>query len=160
ILTTRAAYESVGTHQAVKESVVDDMALAQTYVRHHLDIFLTHGEQYMVTRMYTSLAGIAEGWTKNLATGVPLAFPPIPLVRRLAPHVMWLPALLWIVPPLAWARFGWWAAAATSHRSGPRRRDRDNPHPAPRTSPDDRSQPQDRRTPRWRSTTSDTQRVA
>ncbi len=114
ILTTRAAYESVGTHQAVKESVVDDMALAQTYVRHHLDIFLTHGEQYMVTRMYTSLAGIAEGWTKNLATGVPLAFPPIRLVRRLAPHVMWLPALLWIVPPLAWAMFGWWWSAVTT----------------------------------------------
>ena len=114
ILTTRAAYESAGTHQAVKESVVDDMALAQTYVRHHLDIFLTHGEQYMVTRMYTSLAGIAEGWTKNLATGVPLAFPPIPLVRRLVPYVMCLPALLWIVPPLAWAMFGrWWSAVTT-----------------------------------------------
>jgi len=80
ILTTRAAYETVGTHQAVKQSVVDDMALAQGYVRHHLDIFLTHGEQYMVTRMYRSLAGIVEGWTKNLATGVPLAFPPIALV--------------------------------------------------------------------------------
>ena len=114
ILTTRAAYETVGTHEAVKQSVVDDMALAQTYVRHHLDIFLTHGEQYMVTRMYTSLAGIAEGWTKNLATGVPLALPPIPLVRRLAPYVMWLPALLWIVPPLAWAVYGWWWAAVTT----------------------------------------------
>ena len=114
ILTTRAAYETVGTHEAVKQSVVDDMSLAQAYVRHHLDIFLTHGEQYMVTRMYTSLVGIAEGWTKNLATGVPLALPPIPLVRRLAPYVMWLPALLWIVPPLAWAVYGWWWAAVTT----------------------------------------------
>lgn len=114
ILTTRAAYETVGTHEAVKQSVVDDMALAQAYVRHHLDIFLTHGEQYMVTRMYTSLVGITEGWTKNLATGVPLALPPIPLVRRLAPYVMWLPALLWIVPPLAWAVYGWWWAAVTT----------------------------------------------
>ena len=95
ILTTRAAYETVGTHQAVKESVVDDMALAQAYVRHHLDIFLTHGEQYMVTRMYRSLAGIVEGWTKNLATGVPLAFPPIPLVRagRASCHVAAGPAV-------------------------------------------------------------------
>lgn len=31
---------------------------AQAYVRQHLDIFLTHGEQYMSTRMYRSLAGI------------------------------------------------------------------------------------------------------
>jgi len=114
ILTTRSAYETVGTHEAVRESVVEDLALAQTYVRHHLDIFLTHGEQYMATRMYRSLAGIVEGWTKNLATGVPLAFPPIPLVRRVAPYLMWLPALLWILPPLAWAVFGWWWAAVTT----------------------------------------------
>src|SRR5205807_1013473 len=113
ILTTRSAYETVGTHEAVRESVVEDLALAQAYVRHHLDIFLTHGEQYMATRMYRSLAGIVEGWTKNLATGVPLAFPPIPLVRRVAPHLIWLPALLWILPPLAWAVFGWWWAAVT-----------------------------------------------
>ena len=114
ILTTRAAYETVGTHRAVRDSVVEDMALAQEYVRHRLDIFLTHGEQYMATRMYRSLAGIVEGWTKNLASGVPLAFPPIPPVRRVAPYLMWVPALLWIVPPVVWAVFGWWWAAVTT----------------------------------------------
>ena len=115
ILTTRAAYEAVGTHEAVKNSVVDDMALAQTFTRHHLDIFLTHAEEYMTTRMYRSLAGILEGWTKNLATGVPLAFPPIPLLRRLAPYVMWLPAFVWIAPPVLWALTGWaWAAWTTA----------------------------------------------
>src|SRR6266536_169747 len=114
ILTPRAAYETAGTHEAVKHSVVDDMALAQAYVRHHLDIFLTYGEEYMSTRMYSSLAGILEGWTKNLATGVPLAFPPWPGLRRAAPYLMWLPALLWIMPPVLWALFGWtWAAATT-----------------------------------------------
>ena len=114
ILTTRAAYETVGTHEAVRNSVVDDMALAQTFTRHHLDIFLTHAEEYMSTRMYRSLAGILEGWTKNLATGVPLAFPPILLLRRLAPYLMWLPAFVWIAPPVLWALFGWtWAALAT-----------------------------------------------
>ena len=115
ILTTRRAYEAVGTHEAVKKSVVDDMALAQTFTRHHLDIFLTHAEEYMTTRMYRSLAGILEGWTKNLATGVPLAFPPIPLLRRLAPYVMWLPAFVWIAPPVLWALYGWvWAAWTTA----------------------------------------------
>jgi chlorobactene glucosyltransferase len=114
ILTTRAAYEAVGTHEAVRQTVVEDLALAQAYVRHHLDIFLTHGEQYMSTRMYRDLAGIVAGWTKNLATGVPLAFPPSRLVRRVVPYVMWLPALAWILPPVLWALFGWpWAAATT-----------------------------------------------
>ena len=114
VLTTRAAYEAVGTHEAVRNCVVDDMALAQTFIRHQLDIFLTHAEEYMSTRMYRSLAGILEGWTKNLATGIPLAFPPIRLLRRLAPYVMWLPALFWIAPPVLWALFGWaWAAWTT-----------------------------------------------
>jgi chlorobactene glucosyltransferase len=114
MLTTRAAYEAVGTHAAVRQSVVEDMALAQAYVRHHLDIFLTHGEQYMSTRMYRDLRGIVAGWTKNLATGVPLTFPPRRLVRRVLPNVMWLPALAWVLPPLLWALFGWpWAAATT-----------------------------------------------
>ena len=114
ILTTRRAYDTVGTHAAVKGSVAEDMALAQTYVRHHRDIFLTHAAQFMSVRMYRSLAEIVEGWSKNLALGVPLMFPPLPLVRRAAPYLMWLPALCWVVPPFCWAVYGWsWAAATT-----------------------------------------------
>jgi len=110
ILTTRVAYERVGTHEAVKQSVAEDLALAQSYVRHHLDIFLTHAAEFLSVRMYRSLAEVVAGWSKNLALGVPLMFPPIRLVRRAAPYLMWLPALCWIVPPLLWAAYGWgWA---------------------------------------------------
>jgi len=46
--------------------------------------------------------------------GVPLMFPPLPLVRRAAPYLMWLPALCWVLPPLFWAGYGsTWAAATT-----------------------------------------------
>jgi chlorobactene glucosyltransferase len=114
ILTTRVAYERVGTHEAVKQRVAEDLALAQEYVRHHLDIFLTHAAEFLSVRMYRSLAEIVAGWSKNLALGVPLMFPPIALVRRAAPYVMWLPALCWIIPPLLWAGYGWsWAAGTT-----------------------------------------------
>ena len=114
ILTTRRAYDAVGTHEAVKGAIAEDVALAQANVRHHLDIFLTHAAQFMSVRMYRSLAEIVEGWSKNLALGVPLMFPPLPLVRRVAPYLMWLPALCWVLPPLLWAVYGWsWAAAAT-----------------------------------------------
>ena len=114
ILTTRRAYDAVGTHQSVKANVAEDVALAQAYVRHHLDIFLTHAAQFMRVRMYSSLAEIVEGWTKNLALGVPLMFPPLPLVRRAAPYLMWLPALCWVLPPLFWAVYGsTWAAVTT-----------------------------------------------
>src|SRR5207302_643461 len=132
----------------------EDVALAQAYVRHHLDIFLTHAAQFMSVRMYSSLAEIVEGWTKNLALGVPLMFPPLPLVRRAAPYLMWLPALCWVLPPLFWAVYEMppgpapyksCAASATTRRTGPRRRDRSSSSPAPRTTPPDRSHPRARR---------------
>jgi len=114
ILTSRRAYDTVGTHEAVKGAIAEDVALAQAFVRHHLDIFLTHAAQFMGVRMYRTLAEIVEGWSKNLALGVPLMFPPLPLVRRAAPYLMWLPALCWVVPPLIWAVYGSsWAATTT-----------------------------------------------
>ena len=114
IVTTRRAYDAVGTHEAVRGAIAEDVELAQAYVRHRLDIFLTHAAQFMSVRMYRNLVEIVEGWSKNLALGVPLMFPPLPFVRRVAPYLMWLPALCWVLPPLLWAVYGWsWAAATT-----------------------------------------------
>ena len=114
VLTPRSAYESVGTHAAVKNTVVDDVMLAQAYVRAGKDIFLAHAQEFMTTRMYGSLREILAGWTKNLASGAPMMAPPIPLVRMLLPYLMWAPALFWIAPPLLWLANGWtFAAIAT-----------------------------------------------
>jgi chlorobactene glucosyltransferase len=115
ILTTRTAYESAGTHEAVRHSVVDDLLLAQVYVRAGKDIFLAYAEQFMTTRMYGSLREIIAGWSKNLALGVPLMTPPIRPLRAIVPFLMWMPALFWIAPPLAWLIAGWpFAAVATA----------------------------------------------
>jgi chlorobactene glucosyltransferase len=112
ILTPRAPYEAVGTHEAVKDSVAEDMALAQAYVRRGLDIFLLHAPEFLTTRMYRTFADIVEGWSKNLAIGVPMMMPPIRIVRRTAPYLMWVPSLVWIVPPVIWAFTAWpWALA-------------------------------------------------
>jgi len=113
ILTKRRAYETVGTHEAVKDRVAEDLALAQAYVRQGLNIFLVHGPEYMTTRMYRSLGEIVEGWSKNLAVGVPFTLPPIPWLRRPAPYLMWLPALAWLAPPLWWVTYGGGWALAT-----------------------------------------------
>ena len=114
ILTPRSAYESVGTHEAVKDTVVDDVMLAQAYVRAGKDIVLAHAQEFMATRMYGSLREILAGWTKNLALGAPLMAPPIPFVRALLPYLMWMPALFWIAPPLLWLTTDWhFAAIAT-----------------------------------------------
>ncbi|MFN2572795.1 MAG: glycosyltransferase family 2 protein [Gemmatimonadales bacterium] len=114
ILTSRAAYDAVGTHEAVKHSVTDDVMLAQAYVRGGKNIFIAHAQKFMTTRMYASLREILAGWTKNLAQGAPLMAPPIPGLRAMMPYLMWLPALFWIAPPLAWLLAGWhFAAIAT-----------------------------------------------
>lgn len=115
ILTTRAAYVAAGTHEAVRHTVAEDVALAQGYVAGGRDIFLAHAVEFMRTRMYRSLGEIIEGWSKNLALGAPLMMPPIAIVRRVLPYVMWTPVLLWLAPPVAWALTGWpFAGAATS----------------------------------------------
>jgi hypothetical protein len=114
ILTTRAAYEAAGTHAAVKHSVTDDVMLAQNYVRAGKDIFIAQAREFMTTRMYGSLREIIAGWSKNLASGAPLMAPPIRLVRAVVPYLMWLPALVWLAPPILWLLAGWhWAAIAT-----------------------------------------------
>ncbi|MGH7675756.1 MAG: glycosyltransferase [Gemmatimonadales bacterium] len=114
ILVTRASYEAVGTHAAVRGSVVDDVSLAQAYVRQGRDIFLAHAPQDMSVRMYRSLGEIVEGWSKNLALGAPLLAPPIRLLRGLLPWLTWLPVLVWVGPPVVWAAAGsGWALAAT-----------------------------------------------
>jgi chlorobactene glucosyltransferase len=107
ILTTRIAYEAVGTHTAVKDAVADDVWLAQQYVRGGRDIFLLHAPDLMTTRMYRSLHQIVEGWSKNLALGAPLMMPPVAWIRRLLPYVMWLPVFAWVGPPLAWLLWHW-----------------------------------------------------
>jgi chlorobactene glucosyltransferase len=117
IMTSRAAYEQVGTHEVVHDTVAEDVALAQTYVRKGLDIFLLHAAEYMSTRMYRSLHDIIAGWSKNLALGAPMVTPPIRPLRRAIPYLMWLPSLFWIAPPLWWALVPVWtepAMAATT----------------------------------------------
>lgn len=107
ILTNRIAYESVGTHAAVKDAVAEDVRLAQLYAMRGRDVFLVHAEEFMSTRMYHSLREIVAGWSKNVALGAPLMMPPLRIVRRVLPWVMWLPALGWIAPPLAWLAWRW-----------------------------------------------------
>jgi chlorobactene glucosyltransferase len=97
----------VGTHEAVKHTVADDLMLAQTYVRAGRDIFLVHAAEQMATRMYGSLREIIEGWSKNLALGAPYMAPPIAWIRAALPFVMWVPSLVWIVPPVLWLGYGW-----------------------------------------------------
>lgn len=113
ILVTRAAYESAGTHEAVRGEVAEDVALAQAFLAKGLPVRLYFAEPLMETRMYTSLGEIVEGWSKNLYLGSRRSFPDDPVLRALAPLLLAGAIAFWLVPPLVLA-----AAAFTSLPGG------------------------------------------
>ena len=100
ILTTREAYNAVGTHAAVRHEVAEDLALAQAYLRQGWRIHFAFADRLMETRMYRSLAQLVEGWSKNVYLGGRRSFPQEPARRALVP-VMLLAAMgFWLLPPL------------------------------------------------------------
>jgi chlorobactene glucosyltransferase len=70
ILIRRSVYEAVGGHAALRESLIEDKALAEAVKRAGYRLLLADGRDLAETRMYTSLAELWEGWTKNIYLGL------------------------------------------------------------------------------------------
>jgi glycosyltransferase involved in cell wall biosynthesis len=74
ILISRRAYDLVGGHEAIRESVVDDVSLARAVKFHRLTgpdapklrFTLLHAFDLMEVRMYTSLREVWSGFAKNM----------------------------------------------------------------------------------------------
>jgi chlorobactene glucosyltransferase len=98
IMMPRASYEALGGHERVKHEVVEDLRLAQLTVAEGRKLYVTHAEEFMQTRMYRSLRGILEGWTKNVAIGAGYS-----VHRSLGVLVPWLIVAFllaaWVMPP-------------------------------------------------------------
>ena len=69
ILVTRDSYEWVGGHRKVAGTVIEDLMLSVEYVRAGRRIFYALADEDMKTRMYATLPGIIEGWSKNFFRG-------------------------------------------------------------------------------------------
>ncbi|MDP2727603.1 MAG: glycosyltransferase, partial [Dehalococcoidia bacterium] len=69
ILFQRSAYEAIGGHEAVKGEVLEDWRMAQKIKAQGLRLALAEGQDLVQVRMYTSLSGLWEGWTKNVFLG-------------------------------------------------------------------------------------------
>lgn len=99
LLFRRDAYLAIGGHEGVRDEVVEDLRLAQRLVASGGRLFAAHAEELMETRMYRSMDGLVEGWSKNLAAGARYAVDP-----WLRPVIPWLVALAllvyWVVPPV------------------------------------------------------------
>jgi len=67
---TRADYERVGGHGAVRSEIVEDLALARLFREHELPVAAIGGGPSVSFRMYPGgLGQLVEGWSKNFATG-------------------------------------------------------------------------------------------
>ena len=66
LLISRDAYQAVGGHAAIADSILEDVALARAVKRSGRKLFFRYGADAVRTRMYRSFAQLMEGWTKNL----------------------------------------------------------------------------------------------
>jgi chlorobactene glucosyltransferase len=101
ILITRASYDELGGHAAVRQFVAEDMALAQRFFRNGKRVIAALADESFSTRMYTSLRELVHGWSKNMFVAGFDAMPGGRLGRRIYPWIMLSPAIMGLVPPIA-----------------------------------------------------------
>jgi chlorobactene glucosyltransferase len=98
LLFRREAYEAIGGHEAVRDEVAEDLALAQHVKRAGLRLRIRSAEADLATRMYRSLGQLVEGWSKNIVMGGLQSFPRA--LRAVIPPVSFFGGVgLWLVAP-------------------------------------------------------------
>jgi hypothetical protein len=70
ILIPREVYEAVSGHQAVRDRIDEDKALAERVKGAGYRLVIADGRSLATTRMYNSFAEIWAGWTKNIFLGL------------------------------------------------------------------------------------------
>lgn len=114
LLFTRSCYEALGGHEAVKDEVVEDLALAQLVKRKGHQLRIRSAESDFATRMYRSLPHLIEGWSKNLLVGG-LQSMPKPLRPLVAPLALLGGIALCLAPPVTLvASVAAWAAGTST----------------------------------------------
>lgn len=103
ILVPRNVYLTEGGHEALKAEVVEDLRMAQRFVRRGRRVSLRMAEDDFSTRMYASLGDLVEGWTKNIVPGGAATLPEGWRRRWMAPLALGMGVALWIAPPVALA---------------------------------------------------------
>lgn len=90
MMTALRDYERVGGHTSVAGEVAEDLALAQHYRAAGMPITCRAGQGIVRYRMYRDLAGLVEGWSKNVVIGA-----------RRAPLVLSVLVATWVTALLA-----------------------------------------------------------
>ncbi len=70
IFTSRKDYEFTGGHEAIKDSVLEDIKLGKLYVKHKISVTNFLGNHTVKFRMYPlGLKQLFEGFSKNMSSG-------------------------------------------------------------------------------------------
>lgn len=73
IIVEKNTYQSIGTHEAIRQSIVDDVALGRLLHDRGCDYDLFLGGGLISYRMYRDWRSLYQGWIKNYATGAQYA---------------------------------------------------------------------------------------
>jgi chlorobactene glucosyltransferase len=110
LLTSRDFLDGIGGLAAIRENILDDIALARMAKKSGRGISLYYGAKYLHVRMYDSLRATFKGWSKNFYRGFALNFHPVLILPAalaiLAVYVLplVLPLALFALPMRAAAR--------------------------------------------------------
>jgi len=70
MLFKRSAYEKIGGHASVRESVIEDVHLAKKIKKNKMKLVLCDGADIVSCRMYSGIKDIFLGFKKNISSGL------------------------------------------------------------------------------------------
>lgn len=98
ILFRHHAYAAIGGHASVRDTVAEDLALAQRISSLGRRGILILGLDQLSTRMYNTLGEVVSGWMKNIYAGGRMAMPGGQAGRLFFPITLLLPPLMMLAP--------------------------------------------------------------
>lgn len=121
LLLKRDAYEALGTYEAFKDSIIEDMDLARRIKSTGRRLVVVPSRGLMAVRMYTSRRELTRGWVRIFLGCFPSLFRILPPIL-----VLLLRGLtLTVITALGWSMFGlgaspppWWLACAITASAG------------------------------------------
>ena len=98
LLIQRGAYEKIGGHAAVREQVLEDVALARLAKSAGIRLRFAPGDQICRVRMYSNFHDMWEGWSKNLLPLITWSGQRV--TRELLSVSPWIPLFCLLLAPL------------------------------------------------------------
>lgn len=102
----RSAYDRVGGHTAVHDSIIEDVAFAKAIKRAGLQLRVADGGNIILCRMYHDWREVRDGFAKNVLAGHGDSIPFL-LVSWAFHWLLWLAPWVWLILGI-FIRTPWW----------------------------------------------------